>query len=314
MNTRPAGPYIVPPIRSIRLILLAAALCAASACQSHTPDPRHPVASPAVRQALPAAVGLELRWWIVDDEAQRLAEVLSEYSRVGTLLPEATTDRLARNGFRLTCVPVDHFTSLRSALNVSTELSCDWLGQSPEWLLAMSGPWLREGQSVRLDIGERSLPEGRFEFMVRAWAVAAGREPCLYVEWMPRFIARRQRSWVEDRSASRRTWMARDALARVRLEQGFVYLLTAKSPTIDWEPAPPPATDTDEVTEDVQPLDELELFGPPAQVVPTIAELLLKSPRTVWSPRVGRRAMVVLIPHLPAELSMLPPVPDTTQP
>jgi hypothetical protein len=308
--------------------LWIATVIALAGCAAPTPAPLLDAA--AAPPAGPVTPGLALRWWIVDDPPNVLAALGDTYGDLHGFLRPEQEDNLRRHGLRMIRLPVERLPDFHDSLSITRTLSTDWVGSVSQWVRIMRGPWLPEGQRTAHDGSELTLPAGRFELLIRAWPVASGGPPNMQVECTLGYVARRRTA----RIAGTGEWSVPSLRARLRLEPGYVYILTQESPSIEWEPVatPPALADptpgdgggpefgeivraeeamardlSEALAESSQP--EGDFLGPPAPVAPAMGELLFKSPSAAWYPGQGQRAMVAIYPELPRHLTLLPPLP-----
>ncbi len=250
--------------------------------------------------------GLEVRWWVVDDQGKALFNIAQEHGASLDFLPESRRQHLATHGFRLLRVPMSEFEGLAGALAISGQISSDWLGQAPRWTGVMPGPRLPEGSTVDIAGREVYLPAGRFELALRTWIVPTNTGPFLQLELLPRYEPSRERTLASLAGEVGRRRPIEEALVRLRLESGSVYLLTSESPRVAWQvtPAEPELEETSSAPAE----SAAEAIGPLTPDLPTVGELLLRPSTTAGMPGVGRRAVAVFLPYLPREASLLPAV------
>jgi hypothetical protein len=253
------------------------------------------------------ALGLEVRWWVVDDAADELLGVVRGHGGRVDFLPAARQRELTRHGFRLLRLPVGRFAAFAEELTVSSRLSSDWLAQAGRWTGVMPGPWLPAGEVVQIEGRRVYLPTGRFELALRTWIVPTGGEPYLQLELLPRFEPSGERSLASLAGEAGRRRPVVEALTRLRLERGYVYLLTADSPGADWQTPASPDADADVEAASGDGEEVEALVGPITPTTPTVGELLLRPSQAAGTPGLGRRAVAVFLPYLPREASLLPP-------
>ena len=264
---------------------------------------------------LPATYGLEIRWWVVDDESEKLSTTLLTLGKSEGLVSKEEEIKMRDNGFRLVRVPFSRFSLLQSRLEISKEITSDWLGQVPTWITVMSGPQLPEGQYVRIAGRERAIPAGWYDFRLRCWLVPTGGLPRLDVDLMPQFH-RKARSGVKiprEISSSSPSGDITDAMINLQLERDYVYLLTAESPDILWSCTTEeistghvPGAVLKKQSSDADNIETGDKAGPRATSVPAVGELMMRPSDVAWLPGQGRRIVAVLIPRLPTGFSLLP--------
>ncbi len=250
--------------------------------------------------------GLEVRWWVVDDEGKALFNIAREHGASLDFLPESRRQHLATHGFRLLRAPMSDFEGLAGALAISGQISSDWLGQAPRWTGVMPGPRLPDGSTVDIAGREVYLPAGRFELALRTWIVPTNTGPFLQLELLPRYEPSRERTLASLAGEVGRRQPIEEALVRLRLESGYVYLLTSESPRVAWQI--PPDDEERDTSSSALAEPAAEAIGPLTPELPTVGELLLRPSTTAGMPGVGRRAVAVFLPYLPREASLLPAV------
>jgi hypothetical protein len=250
--------------------------------------------------------GLEVRWWVVDDQPDRIARELRPYLGQSTPLDEQTVAFWRANGIRMVAIPLADVSSIKKRLPLLGRVDRHWLGQSPRWTQLLEGeplenPISRHGRRVE-------LPDGRLRLLGRAWtSPAVGAQPGLRLDMSLQFIDEYRRRdpfalGLESRPLGTRGLgeIFDDLTINVELREGWAYLILPEDPAQEWS-----ALDLD-ASESVY--DWGEMHGPPAPPVPTLGEALLTTLGASSSqlPRNDLRAIVLLIPRLPDSYRLLP--------
>jgi hypothetical protein len=155
-------------------------------CAHHKPKP--PPTSAGERGP---AVGIDLCWFIVDDdpfddnlktgEARRafpansrpLAEVMSEYANRVIPVTPATRALWRANGLRLISVPRREFDRVKDSLRLVGAVQQQQVGESARWLDVAPSPSWADNESVMMDDGPVTLGPGRLRVLLRCWAAPA---------------------------------------------------------------------------------------------------------------------------------------------
>ncbi len=301
--------------RCLLLLLTGLALCAGCATPGASisagrdqSQPRERFAPAAAAPHDAAARGLEVRWWVIDDAADDLLRLARTHGGSLEFLSEQSRSALAAHGFRIIRIPAARFAALAENLDISNHVSSDWLAQAGRWTGVMPGPWLPAGAVVRLGGRDAYLPAGRFELALRTWIVPTGGEPCLQLDLLPRFEPARERTLASLAGEAGRRQPVLEALTRLRLERGYVYLLTADAPSASWQlrPLDEEPSAAERISAANQSPGAADLVGPLTPATPTVGELLLRPAQAAGTPGLGRRAVAVFLPYLPSDASLLP--------
>jgi len=312
-----------------RISAMIAAPVLAGCVSAPAPTARGPVpptAEPIVSAgALGAPDGLEVRWWVVREDADAVRSVLAPYLDRPVPADGQTLERLRRAGFRLVEIPLADLGAVRAALPIVGRIDRRWIGQAPDWIDAADGPLRPDSAPVRVG-GERlDLPAGRLRLMVRAWSEVGAETLRLDLAVQHIRADRAPRAIALDEPARRRRpadegLMFRASTAELALNPGALLLLIPAAPEFEWAPeddepaadAPdtpadkPPGDPLDPVEWTPQPdVDESAVQGPPAPTAPALGEaLLIAQGSGADQPRY--RAVVALIPRLTRPRTLLP--------
>ncbi|MFG0257618.1 MAG: hypothetical protein ACF8GE_06925 [Phycisphaerales bacterium JB043] len=249
--------------------------------------------------------GLEVRWWVLDDDADRIARELRPYLQQSIPLGDRMSEHWRENGMRMVALPLSDVASIRSRLPMLGRVDRHWLGQSPRWTQILEGePVLNQvsRQQHLLD-----LPDGRMRLLARAWtSPSVGAQPSMRLDLSLQFVddLRRRdpfaRSLVSDAMGSIGFGQVFDDMTiHVELREGWAYLLVPDDPTRVW--------DSSDRALPIETYDWGEMLGPPAPPSPTLGEALLTTlgAPSETLPRRDLRAIVLLIPRLPDTYRLL---------
>jgi hypothetical protein len=176
------------PLR--RLLLGSLLLCCfallVAGCAHQKPKP-----APTSAGERGPAVGVDLCWFIVDDdpfddhlrtgEAPRglpantrpLADVMSEYANRVIPVTPATRALWRANGLRLISVPRREFDRVKDSLRLVGAVQQQQVGESARWLDVAPSPSWSGNESVMMDDGPITLGPGRLRVLMRCWAAPA---------------------------------------------------------------------------------------------------------------------------------------------
>ena len=200
----------------------------------------------------------------------------------------------------------------------------EWLGQRPTWNDVLRGPVVDHDMRIALDSGEMVLRPGRMRLLARCWTIplpgpGSQIQPGLRLELAiqhedpPRL---KQRLWDPEFEAlpieEQGLVFTRLVLEMIALE-GEAIVIVPDSPGAEWgndEPVgPPPSRGPVEAgepagAEGAVQREERVVTHPHASPLPTLGDCLLSFPENKGLHPV-RRAMLVLIPRLPNEYSLI---------
>ncbi|MFO0874738.1 MAG: hypothetical protein U0575_12310 [Phycisphaerales bacterium] len=154
------------------LVGLAASSCGTgseSASSSDAVPARPPTPSAGALSSLMAADnGLEVRKWVVQDDAPRIAEALRHYG--APVDDPALEADLARNGFTLVRVDQADVEALLQEIGPALSDMRSWHGQAPRWReLVRHGA--RDSIAAVVDGRVRVFSDGAVSFVARAWTL-----------------------------------------------------------------------------------------------------------------------------------------------
>ncbi len=231
--------------------------------------------------------GLEVRQWLVADDTDLITSVMATRS-TDDVLSAGTRERLARNGLRLVRLPIDELDELEAQLGGSTVHNTGWYGQVADWQELLTHH-LPQQRAVAIDGRVRLLEQGQLRLMTRAWIVQMEDGSQLNVQVVPQHFQPAPMTYY--RLLGRDTGHGA-AIASMKidvlLDEGFAYVLTCESPTIEWGPsADSPAAGRSA---------SQALAGPSVPAATTVGQLLLRTEEGMTG-RPGR-ALLILVPHV----------------
>jgi hypothetical protein len=318
-----------------RLVQLGACLGAALALVAGCAPAPRPVRSVTTAHASPGlhapAIGVELAWWVVDDNpfddrlatgeaprtidnARPIAEVFAPYLNRVVPVPREMRERWKANGFRLVSVPRAELEAVREALRLAGPVQQQWVGESPRWMQAMQGPRWGSPQPARLDDGAVTLSPGSLRLLLRCWSGPAlgsasvdtsklpvGSIPgAVHIEVVPQHSTPFDRGDIAALLKPRPSLHDEGALfTRLSLEASFAndeaLLIIPDRPDAEWKIKPDPAPEFgDEMFSQV---------GPPLPSTPTLGELMMTD--LVTGGRRNSRVVLVVLPMPPSTFNLL---------
>ncbi|GEM_PF-2226751 len=248
--------------------------------------------------------GLEVARWSVAGDDAKIRRALTRHAVRGVSL-DATADALERHGFRAAVVRDASLPSLLAELGGTTTAIAVWHGQAPDW---------REITSVELDDGRVVMVDGRAErlggttiggrsasgsgsawlrCMARGWTVPLEDGAIFELQVAPQLLSnKREFSGARNRDELRgRVFEA--ASIRTEMPPATALILVGTAPAHDVEDSDPEGD-----TESAPAVAATSRPGPPAELPPSIGELLLSDFRAI--PK--RRIVLVLRVRLPDTL------------
>lgn len=229
--------------------------------------------------------GLEVRKWLVPDDAAALARAMAAHAEADALEPEDAR-RLRRNGLRLVRVALPEVEPLLAAIGGASLDVNAWHGQMPRWgplhEVAIPAP----GIVLAVDGRIRRCPAGKLQLLGRSWTMPMEDGPRMLLELAPAHAApggpRDLRGLLggPDRAPQRFESLAAEAM----LDPGYAYALTCEAPAVDWFGGPAPDAGQGGGG-----------AGPMAEAPRTIGQVMLSNegPRPL-------RGVLLFIPRLPA--------------
>jgi len=216
----------------------------------------------------------------------------------------AIQDRWRENGLRLIKAPIDDLGAIRSALPVVGRVDRHWLGQSPRWIELLQGEAIAENARVLQDGRPSGFAQGRMRLLGRAWTSPSPRGPMIRADLALQHVpANDVRLHTADPMAVTRRIAAEargsvltELTANAQLEPGYAYLIVPEDPSRTWlaggSMTPAPLFNWGEIA------------GPPAPPMPTIGQALLTG-APLHAGRADLRAVVILVPRVPTEFTLL---------
>lgn len=275
--------------------------------------------------------GIELTWWVVDDnpfddrlsdnEAPRtiegtrpIAEVFAPYLNRVVPVTRETRERWKANGFRLVSVPKADLDRVRESLRLTGPIQQQWVGENPRWMQAVQGPRWTTSQPVQMDDGHVVLGTGFLRMLMRCWSgpalTSAGADltklppgaipGAINIELAPQHTVPIDRGDIAALLKPRPSLEAEGVVfTRLSLEASFAgddaLLIIPERPDAEWRTRPEPA-----------PTFEDRLFtqvGPPLPSTPTLGELMMTDLAT--GGRRNSRVILVIQPTPPPTFRLL---------
>lgn len=262
------------PRLSLRRLVAATTLCASlllPGCIESSKSPRDSASGKSSAQAddLSAsergvANGLELVWWVVDDQDGVLGRALASASLNVPDADPGSADRWRAAGLRLVTVPLRDMPSITSNLPVIGRVQREWMGQLPRWTVAVRGSMseamtISTAQAAGIPDEPLTLGAGRLRMLVRCWlnpaTTDAGFAASLRVELVPQHEEKPD----EARALQSALGLARkpgiegegivftSLLMGLQAREGTAYLIVPESPEVVWKAERPEALDRDEL-------------------------------------------------------------------
>lgn len=245
------------------------------------------------------ASGLELRVVVVDDVDESVARALQRFVGEPSPLDDATARRWRDGGLRMVRVPLGELASVLASLHLTGRLDREWLGQCPDWRPLFLSASTSAGQPVRVEGGLMRPGEGRFRVLIRGWTAPTGGDPVVRVELAVQHVPAHTDAPFSAPAA--RSLLAEGLVfpslaVRAALEGGAAYVIVPESPEADWTGPGAGASERDAAP---------PAQGPREAPSPTVGELTLMGNTDRVTGR-ANKAIVVLIPRVPARLTLLP--------
>lgn len=295
------------PRRTIaRALLLISAL--AGACAAPRADPGHrdaPRLGLDVQRSA-SVDGIELRWWAADDSNHAVARALAALAEPTAVLPPDLNVAWNESGLRLVRLRRDALAELRRAAPPASQFSRDWKGWTGQWLPVFRGGAIDHRAPFIIDARPRLLGPGAPRVLMRAWPAPTTLGPVARVDLAFQFVR-------DDADTSGAQGLVpasqhplsagdiiRELTAELALDPAFVYVLTCETPGVEWTGA--------------GPVDAAPGESPPGPRAPgggrplTLGEQLFAFTLAEQSQR--RRVIVVVVPELASDFSLLPPRDD----
>jgi len=279
--------------------LLLAALVAG--CGSGEPGPAATAdtlggpQSPKVEAVLQRLVntdnGLEVRKWLVADDAVAIGTALDRY-RAGELLSPQRVASLRRDGLRFVLVRAAQLDDLAAELGLGPVEVGAWHGQVLAWRELQEHHIGPKGTAIAAGGRVRRLGPGRLRLMARSWTVQMEQGPHLYLELLP--------GYARPQGPRLRRLLGAKALQgdvfpsaglEVLLEPGYACVLVSEAPRVEWASAD---TDPQPAPAEAGPHAAV---GPGARAPEALGELLL-----ACRSEPPMRSMLIFVPRIPARL------------
>lgn len=253
-------------LRAAGIALSAAGLLSLGACRSGGKSARGP-RDPALKagEARKAdgpdisasersvANGLELVWWVVDDQDAVLGQALASRADAAGAIDADAVKRWRDAGLRIVPVPLTEMSAVTADLPIIGRVQREWMGQLPRWTVAVRGS-TTEAITIGMADGPLTLGPGRLRMLVRCWLNPVPDEQMvgasLRVELLPQHEERADDAKlyqsalginVKPGIESEGLVFARLALG-IDAKEGWAYLIVPETPEAQWRAGRPEAT------------------------------------------------------------------------
>lgn len=294
-------------MRSLAVISLGSALVV-GACGtgqrvgSVEPTPAQPPtpAAGGFSALIAADNGLEVRKWVVQDDAPRIADALRHF---GAAVDDESLDaELLRNGFVLVRVHPEDVEPLLEEIGSALSDLRSWHGQATKWReLVRRGA--RDPVATLVDGRVRVFSDGAVSLMARGWTLPMEDETVMQLEMRAEFdpVSRGYRDLV--RSEPPRGEPLGPGTIELEASSDEVWILTCVTPRDDEEVDESDSAEqgvsgasgvsADRAVDDIGPRTDDSIFGPDTQLPQTLGQMLFSSdvPAT--------RTLLVFVPKLP---------------
>lgn len=251
--------------------LAAMSLCASvllSACAKSSSSPRDSSGKPSAQtddlsaSERGVANGLELVWWVVDDQDGVLGRALASSSLNVPDADPGAADRWQAAGLRLIAMPLRDMPSITGNLPVIGRVQREWMGQLPRWTVAVRGSMsdamtISLAQAAGIPDEPLTLGTGRLRMLVRCWLNPAttdsGFAASLRVELVPQHEEKpdEARAFQSALGLARKPGIEGEGIVFTSLLMGLqaredtAYLIVPESPDVVWKAERPEALDRD---------------------------------------------------------------------
>lgn len=287
--------------------VLAAGLIVLGGCAGRAAE-APPAASESAAATNPeqAIEGLEVVWWITDDTAGRVGEVLARFQEPPEPPDHTLRDRWRRSGLRLVRAPSDQRSLIERALPALTPRYRLPIGWTSAWTEVFRGRRLPAGHLV---VGERprEFPAGLARVIARCWPVpGASGSPRVHFELALQHEPETAPKAIDPFAPpapideASRGEILRDLTMSVEIDAGSVYVLTCEAPAVTWrEPAPRDEHETGFSPEAIDPAPSARPAqrpaGPQLPAPPTLGEASMQVEPGETQPRRLRTVITLTI-------------------
>ncbi|HYE63401.1 MAG TPA: hypothetical protein VD997_15520 [Phycisphaerales bacterium] len=298
-------------------------------CASRPAPAPAPPPSPGVRGP---GVGVELAWWVVDDnpfddrlatgevartvgaDTRPIADVLAPYLNRAVPVSRESRERWKACGLRLVCIPRADIDQVRERLRISGPIRQQWVGEAPRWIEAMQGPQWQGVQPVSTDDGGVTLSSGSLRLLLRCWVgpalssvpaapgLTSGSIPgAVQIELMPQHVPPSDRGDIAALLKPKPALHDEGVLfPRLLLESSMstddVLLIVPEKPETEWKASTPEE-------EPASAEGTFSSLGPPLPTTPSLGEVMMTDVAT--GGRRNTRVVLVVQPMPPATFNLL---------
>lgn len=309
----------------------AACACSLIACSLAIPACRGPHAQEPLIAEPPQAPapmlttvdsGVEIHWWITSDADHRVGARLARMLEPALPQDPALRSLWRSAGLRLVRAPIRDMISLERDLPASHMRRHQWVGWATRWTEIFRGrraggraPLIVEGRRI-------SLPMGTLRILMRAWP---GPDPQDHTRAIVRLELAFQLHLSEPAAArsllepptftplEEEGPVFRSLTLETSLEDGYIYIITAEAPDIDWQASEDP---DEEIPDDATPSKQAgastratgsggDPFGPPVSSALTIGEAMMTASGS--ESQIGSaKVLLIILPRAPDRYRLIP--------
>jgi len=270
-----------------------------------------------------AREGLEVTWWIADDQDGTVGSVLASFSpeSPSSELIQDDLARLEASGLRLVRLPVSQFEPLMNAIPPVQPRYRRWVGWVTQWTEVFRGRRIGGNAPIIVADERRLLPRGIVRLLARSWPSPpkeTGGPPRVRIELAIQiFSPEAQPDPFSTPSLAKpetQGLIIRELVVNFEASPGSIYVLTSEEPSVVWKAsqkretaesaagfAPPPI----EVDENESAPTAFPTFGPPVESLRTIGQAMMSSSAEENGSR-SIKAILVLYPREPKSYRLLP--------
>ncbi|MEX2217366.1 MAG: hypothetical protein WD749_01285 [Phycisphaerales bacterium] len=242
----------------------------------------------------------KLRFELRDDRAA-LEDALRPYLERPVPIPAGVLGRWRASGLRVVAVPPADLARIEGSIRIVGAVHRQWLGEFPQWMDLVGGPWLPES-AVSGEDGVTRFAPGRVRLLGRCWSVPVGgwwvgadggARAALRLEMVPQFQPRLDEGERMAEALRPRARVEEQGTLVTRLAAGVVVtgedalVIVPEAPEVEWSEK----KDGEEERRD-------------GLGIATLGELMLVAPARDMTPRT--RAVIILIPHQRERYELLP--------
>ncbi len=269
--------------------------------------------------------GIEIHWWITSDADHRVGARLARMLEPALPQDPALRSLWRSAGLRLVRAPVSDMIPLERDLPASHMRRHQWVGWATRWTEIFRGrraggraPLIVEGRRI-------SLPMGTLRVLMRAWP---GPDPQDHTRAIVRLELAFQLHHPEPAAArsllepptftplEEEGPVFRSLTLETSLEDGYIYIITAEAPDIDWHASDAEPEPDDVIPDDVAPSKPADAstqtagssgdpFGPPVSSALTIGQAMMTASGS--ESQIGSaKVLLIILPRAPDRYRLIP--------